>query len=534
MKFSTNLSSQRILNWIFWILLIASLLPLWVNPYFLTGDGPCHLYNAKVWWDIIHRHEYNFFNHYLYLNPNLEPNYSTHFFMGLLMQIMPAVFAEKILLTIYIILFAVGLRFAIRQIEPKSEWVAILGFPMIYHHVFQMGFYNFSLSLALAFWIIGAWLKWQNTWTDAQKLWFALLNLLCFFTHPVGLLIGISSVGLLFLTENTGLLLSDFKKFIRKAGTLILSLLPTLILIVAYLYRKPGATIEGKEPFAQLIKEFSGFTSLIALSSKEVALAQGMAILLGILFLASLVLRLQNLLLRKSDIFFLIFLFWVLFYFFAPAGFAGAGVLAIRLQIIPFLMLLLWLGSIEWNNILKWGGIGIGAFIALALLTIRMPIYNKLSNAIEDMMSLEPYLEDKKTVLNLTYSLNGKTPEGEWIADRIWLFLHAADYIATKKAVVMLPNYEACTYNFPLIWRWDREPFSQIGNLEAIPPKANFLDYPQRTNGQVDYVLVWFLDSEWQDHPDTQNITNQLSQGYELVKTSPKGLAKLYRRKAGI
>lgn len=516
-----------------WIVLLLLLLPIWSNAYFLTGDGPCHLYNAKVWFDMIHRRDFNFFNQYMYLNLNLEPNYFGHFVLGLLMEVFPPILSEKILQSAYVILFFAGFRFVILQINPSRSWLSLLAAPFVYHHVFQMGFYNFSFSLAFAFWMIGFWLQWKNELHDARKLWLAFLTLLCYFAHPVGLVIGLFAIAVLFLRDQLPTIKTDFQAVFARAMALMAAILPVLVLMWAFLFRKPGASITGKEPFAQLLNDLIHLTSLIAVTDFEKHLAQGTAIFVGILLLSAMVLRLPRFSIHKSDIFFLIFISWLLFYFFSPAGFAGAGVLGIRLQIIPYLMLLLWLGSIEWTKAFQWLISTVAILAVGSFLAVRMPVYAKLSNAIEEITSVMPHLENQKTVLNLSYSFNGKTPSGDMIANRIWLFMHAADYVGTEKSILMMPNYEGGTFNFPLIWRWQYEPFSQIGNLEAIPPQANFLDYPQRTGGRIDYVLSWCMDQDWIEHPDTKNVLSQLEQGYELVFTSPNGLAKLYRRKNG-
>jgi hypothetical protein len=61
---------------------------------------------------------------------------------------------------------------------------------------------------------------------------------------------------------------------------------------------------------------------------------------------------------------------------------------------------------------------------------------------------------------------------------------------------------------------------------------GDFLTYPQRTGGQVDYVLVWGLLDEQRPHKLTRCFFRQLEQGYELLYTSPqRGLMQLYRRK---
>ena len=130
---------------LFFILLIGSLVPLWLHPYYLTGDGPCHVYNAKIVFDLWLDHDYDFYNPYFYLHRILLPNWFSHFWLGLLLQFFSPALAEKILLSAYVILLPISVRYAIKQVNPQSQYLALLAFPFIYNRVFQMGFYNLHL-----------------------------------------------------------------------------------------------------------------------------------------------------------------------------------------------------------------------------------------------------------------------------------------------------------------------------------------------------------------------------------------------------
>ncbi|MFN7119212.1 MAG: hypothetical protein ACK4TA_20605, partial [Saprospiraceae bacterium] len=405
--------------------------------------------------------------------------------------------------------------------------LALLALPFVYNHVFQMGFYNFSFSLVFGFFLIGYWLKWQEDFTDVRKFWFALLGLLCVFSHPVGLLVSLSAIGLLFLAHNV----TDYKQFWQRVLDVLLPLLPTIMVMLGFFYWKNGATSGGKEPFSDLLNNFLDLTALVALNHAERPVAQAVAIFFALLLIIGIIQRIRHFSLQKKDVFFIIFLFWLILYLNLPGAVAGGGITGIRIQFIPYLLLIFWLANLDWQRFLQWfiGGVGIAS--ALILLGIRLPTYQKLSLAIAEIRTAAPYIENEKTVLNLTYAFNGKNPDGSMIADANYLFLHAADYVAVDRYVIMMPNYEGGTYNFPLIWRWQYEPFAQIGNLEGIPPQANFLDFTQRTGGQIDYVLTSWLDDQWKDHPNTQHVLQQLEQGYELIFTSPQGIVKLYRRK---
>lgn len=119
------------------------------------------------------------------------------------------------------------------------------------------------------------------------------------------------------------------------------------------------------------------------------------------------------------------------------------------------------------------------------------------------------------------------------ISNRIGLFVHAADYIGTQKSLILYGNYEGNTGYFPMIWRWERNPFLHISTNEGIenqPPSVDFETYSQRTGGRVDYVITWCLDNQYLGHPYTKSILEQFRRNYTLIYSSKNNLTKLYKR----
>ncbi len=119
--------------------------------------------------------------------------------------------------------------------------------------------------------------------------------------------------------------------------------------------------------------------------------------------------------------------------------------------------------------------------------------------------------------------------------------MHASGHIAAQRPIIDLQNYEAWGSLFPVKFRPHLNPLVHIwygGNLQS--PSIDFLSYPQRTGGRVDYVLVWRTSGDSQDDPVAKfyrqvepSISQQLEEGYELIYTSPqRGFLQLYRRKA--
>lgn len=537
--------AERVL---FFVLLALQLVPLWSVHYFLTGDGPCHLYNAKVLLDFFQGGEAkSFFSSWMFVNTALEPNWFSHATMSLLMGLgAPPFLAEKILQTIYVLAFGLGLRFMIRQLNPNALFLSTFGLLLTYHHVFQMGFYNYSCSLAIMFWTTGYWLKHRQDWTAGRMLLLGLGFVLLYFCHPIGLLLSFLMIGSVFLAElsepvfrtKPGLDKAQIWRYFGKnALSLLISALPALLLFAEYIARKGLNASPRSESNHRIWVDFRELSALSIISGMERFWAIGIAILFLLMAIWGIRFKIKTRSWYYKDVFLAVFGITLLIYFFQPGGIAGAGVLAIRLQLLPYLMLLFWLATLDFPRRVQSAVLIFSSFVFIAFMCIRMPNHLKASDAAEEYSSAVSVIPDGVSVLPLSFDHNGRTPDGKQVSDRIWLFMHAGDYIGTQRQVVMLGNYEAATHNFPLIWRPERNPFERLGMdgayMESQPPIANLLEYPQKSeHATIDFVVTWCMDGNpYGNHPNVQKMQQQLEIGYDLVFTSKNGLAKVFRLK---
>jgi hypothetical protein len=328
-----------------------------------------------------------------------------------------------------------------------------------------------------------------------------------------------------------------WKLFWKNSLSFLLAALPVFILFAEYVFRKGLNPSPRGESDHKIWVELRELTALSTISNTERSWAIGVAVLFLLMTLCAFVFKLKTRKLRWTDVLLPVFGLTLLIYFKQPGGIAGAGVLPIRLQLLPFLMLLLWLASIDFP---KWAQATVLTLTTvgfIGFMSIRLPHYRMASEAAEEYASAASVIPDNVSVLPMSFDHNGRHPSGKEVSNRIWLFMHAGDYIGTERRVVMLGNYEAATHNFPLIWRWERNPFDRLGKdggyFEGQPPIANLLDYPKNSNNAtVDYVVTWCMDQKkFGDHPYIQSMQQQLEQGYDLVFTSKNGFAKAFKRK---
>ncbi|MFH2142098.1 MAG: hypothetical protein ABIJ97_06735 [Bacteroidota bacterium] len=539
MKFF-KVSSIKYIDVLTFLVIVISLIPVITNKYFLTGDGPCHVYNSKVLLDYLTGTNVDFYDMFYYLNKNFEPNWFSHFSLLILLKLFPAFLAEKILIIFYILLFSFSLKYLIKIINPSNAFIVLLGLPFIFQFTFQMGFYNYSFSFAFMFLSLGYWLKHQENLTINRALILSLLLIVLFFCHPVGYFLNILTVCMIIcfgffidILKQKEQKAKIFKTYFNKSLHYLLLALPSIILMLSYLFRKGLATIPNPDSFDILITNFVNLTSLVLITPSESLFAMIYFWVFAAILLYALISKVRYRNISWTDALFLIFIITLYIYFDQPGGIAGAGVLSIRLQFIPFIMLILWLTTVKYHKYSIPVISGLAFSIASILVVLRLPGYSKASVAVSEIMELSPRMESRSTVLCLNYSYNGKTPTGECIVKKSWLFLHAIEYLGADKSVLMFNNYEANMKYFPVIWKLDPSPFYLIGTNEGqsnLPPSVDINGFTMSTGITVDYVVTWCLDDEFINHPYTVNVMNYIKNNYELIYTSTNKLAKLYKR----
>src|SRR6185503_13283426 len=124
------------------LVIAAQLLPLVLLPYVPTQDGPSHqalAYALRVY----DRPEGAPLRQYLVPNDEALPNWFVFFLQARVLAFVSVAAAEKILIAAYVVLLPLGLRYALRSIEPSAGFLAALGLPFTFNFLFGMGFLNF-------------------------------------------------------------------------------------------------------------------------------------------------------------------------------------------------------------------------------------------------------------------------------------------------------------------------------------------------------------------------------------------------------
>lgn len=533
--------SERENLW-FLLLILVHLIPVWSFQYFPSQDGPLHLENAQLLREYYDQ-DNALMREYYVMNGHFKPNWLGHLLLAGLMYIVPILVAEKIFLSGYIILLPTSFRYAIRAVRPDAGFLAFMAFPFIYNFPLHMGFYNFAYSLPMFFFVLGYWLRHEGRLTVRRTGILALLLLVLYFCHFVSLVMACVAISLLTLW----LLFLDFtnqrnqrgnenRAYLtvvgRRTAPVFFAFLPVLILTVLFL-RDHGVVGSNRWSVWKLSKHLLTLASLWSFDKKELLLCAALALTFVVLFIRLFIFKVVEHKWHRWDGLMVVLLAYISLYYLTPNSMSGGNYISPRLVLYPFFVLTLWLGTEPYRRTHKRSIMWIASAISLLILGFNMIQYAKLNSYLEEYVSVTNFIEPHTTLLPLSFTHNGYTPDGKVRTGRISPFLFASGYIAAQKPIVDLQNHEARTGYFPMNYRPNVSPFLHIwkeGDL-IKPPKVDFLTYPERSGGLLDYVLVWGLQDHVKTSDEARSVSRQLEEGFVLVYESKRGLICLYRRK---
>ncbi|MFC1717146.1 hypothetical protein ACFL6S_26020 [Candidatus Poribacteria bacterium] len=505
----SRITSMELWTLAFLILVIIYILPIWTFKYFPSQDGPCHIYNS-----FILKHYDNpeyVFSKFYEVRKSPIPNWASHFSMMLLMYLVPPLIAEKILLTGYIVLMALSMLYLLSAVEAGRTPLAFIGFPFIYNYLLLMGFYNFSLSVALLMLAVGYWWKHYETFDVKNMSILGLLLVVLYFCHLVSLVLAMLSI----VTVAILRLPPRFTRW-KQALFSLLCMLPAAGLTYYYT-RTRGTAQSGVWAWERLWQYFIRNESLAYYSQEQIILGKFVTGAFIALFFYTFIrdrfftkewrFRLR---ISRKDFFLLLCVGFFIIYWQAPDGMSGGGFIKTRLSFLPFLIIIPWL-SWDMPKIAK-GIVGIMLMLLATAYIAHASYYHRnFSNDMKVYTSGYDVIERNKVILPLAFNRSG----GCW---RIGMFLHAVGHYGYATGCIELDNYEATTSYFPTYYKPDfRRPVHSI--IESKPAEFDFDEYADG----IDYVITWAL-------PSGSDVESRILNHYYLIKQN--GNLKIFQRGA--
>ena len=515
----------------FYFIVLLHCLPVILFKFFVTHDGPAHVYNAYLIKNILFHHDAlttSFFS----LRSFPEPNWTGHAMMLVLSKVFSPIHTERILLLIYIVLFPVAFRKSVQHTNPDSLLLSYLVFPFVYSYAFYGGLYNFILGIPLLLFVILFLLKKNLPLSVRDLVFLFLISMLIYFSHLLIFGIFVLLVPLVFFLkmrnqaqeENQGMK----KNLVKNFFPVLLVLLPGLALSATFLFEKISIHAGPSTPFPENL--FLDLAIVLPTVTLDYAREFNYGIIFGMIFItliaSVIVVRWKQRTINteiKSNNFDYSF-FWLTAsiimlagYLLVPDNFATGGVVKVRFSYFFFLFLILWLATQKISlNLLR-----VSAALVVILTVVRLYHFVKSSKQLNQdaivFYSASELIEPNSVVLPLNYSPN-------------WMHSNLSNYLGTENRIIILDNYEAGREHFPLTWNANMNPVGLLGNFNGtVPLCADVSAFEKMTARKIDYILLWKNDNELKDLCSLQ-IRETLRKNYQLVFKSFDKRLYMYKR----
>jgi hypothetical protein len=500
-----NLRLRRLELLLFIAIMVLNVIPFISLKIFPSLDGASHLANANVIRHLLFSNN-TFLPQFFSINPEPVPNWTGHAFLALLMTIMPAWIAEKIMIALMLILMPFAFRRLIQTLSPGIPWLSYLIFPFTHSMFLIYGFYNFNISIILFLFTLNFFLRRKDRWVRFSNLLIlGLLLALTYFSHILTFgLLGISLL-LWIIVSACNASMDDpeqrkrivWGRILKQSALLMLSAIIPLALSAWFFTVRSSSGEIAYLPESEL---FSKWIHLKPLRSMD-GIAESKSIrFLAWLFISLILfvmIRMQFLntfhsrkhLNHEAGIpkaentiysfwFFIVFFGFLLLYMVAPDSFGSGSYISDRICFIALLILILWLSAMRipvWILILA-AMIGVGVnFKHVTVLKEKLTFHHPLALACSNASKKIPGNVQVLPVNMLHHFFTG----------------HFADYLATDKPVVMVYNYECSFGYFPLVWNKEKRPNYFIG--DSLRPKDLYIPFELekgRPFRKVDYIFL--------------------------------------------
>ncbi len=516
-------------KYFFYLLVLVHLLPVILLPYFVTHDGPAHVYNANL----IHRMIFDqdpggsVFFHF---NPQILPNWISHILLGLFNLVMDAALSERLLVAIYFVTFPLAFRALVLAVKPGAFAGSYLVFPYLQAFSILTGLYSFCLGLGLLFYVLYRWQQAETSGTKKKYFWFSVWMLLIYFSHLFVFILAILAIGIIASWNH----ILKYERSVRKSITEIsswwkeirwlitVSAIP-IILTLIFAFNQASKTDTEAPEFNTLMELFTDVRPIIALNYEmEKVYSKPLFFVYAILVLVALVWRLYRSRKDKKpfiafeDSWFILFCIMTFFYFILPDDIFSGGIIAIRFCLMSYLFLIIWIVAFCPPRFVAMGSM-LSVLASVLLLVQRYPALKSLSDDAADFSTCAEHIREGSNLLTLNYSDN-------------WMLDNVSSYVAGERNIILLDNYEAKQAHFPIMWKENRSPES-TGLISGARnrPCLDLAKYKASTGLSIDYILLMKRPQELNDSCALL-VDLQLRTAYKEVFITPRQLGVLYER----
>jgi hypothetical protein len=293
------LGSRPLEHYFFLLVTIVNLVPVLSVEYFLTLDGPAHLYNSNLI-NILLTGKSELVSQYLMFNEQPVPNWTGHLILSMFNAVLPGIAAEKIFLCLYVAGLPLAFRAFVKKISPGNCLLSYLIFPFTYSFILYLGFYNFLIGVLFMFITLTYWLRNSDRLNVLRFVILFLLITATYFSHiyAFGIMLLLMAIHTAFrtITEWMGpngslrpALLASLKRGIWLLGA------SALTLVLFYLYIKQERVVSHNYlPKEELVGYLKNLRPVISYNTDEERYTMKLVYLLSALAVIAIYIRIDS------------------------------------------------------------------------------------------------------------------------------------------------------------------------------------------------------------------------------------------------
>lgn len=505
-------------------LTLLHLLPIWCVDRVPTQDGPMHLETATA---LLHYSDPGRdYSRFFYRNTEPVPSLLSHVFLTGAMAATGPQVAEKLLLSIYVILFVGGVYWLLFTVDPERTFFTLLAFPMIYNYLLHVGLYGFVISVPLSLLIVAWWWK-----QEEPRRWRTLLILvaalvLLYFCHLVPVAILCMVLPVVGITRHR----LGPEGLLRLAVALLLA----CVLPAWFLYRW-GTDVSHFRPLWTGVWELVSFDSLASFSPAQHWVGRSLGLITALIVV-------HTVRARRSDAtsstgasgalraacaggeatFLVSALLCAALYLVTPENVSEGGFVVERVALYPFLLLLPWLEP-RFRRSAQKRALGC-ALVALTLVHLGQTLhyYRETVDDLGEYTSGIHLVHPDDTILPVHFdgTTSGQVFESHYRVGILW---HGVGHYCAEAGAIGLFNIQGNKRLFPLSYFAEMHPFDTMGDLRGGNPRD--ID-PSGYPVPIDVILVWGWTGNV-DGIDEPAELERLTRNYRLVHRTPR--LRLYR-----
>lgn len=455
MAFVKFISGASLPKSLFCLGLLLTLFCVLLPKAFLTHDGPSHLYNSFVVDQLLFEENTVYHQHHA-INPHwwLQPNLIGYLLLCFFQLFVPFLWAEKITIALYVLGFALGFRYFLRRLTPEADWMSLLVLPFLFNTVLFWGFYNFLIGLALNFWLLGYYEKRRADLGKRSLVVLTLLSLGIFYSHAMVFVVSGSYIGIRELLAWT-----RDRKGVWMSIRRLLFLLPGTLLLLLYLQQPKPVSVRGVGGTASVAERLSQlFPNIESLSFAGYSEGTPVLVIYFVLLLLAALKVIEDIKTGQSGLSapFLTTLLYLLALLFTPDAIAGGSIIILRLNLLFFLFLLVWVSRQTLTKMAK-GLLLVGFLAGMLLLALRWDLIRAGSRQVEHVLVNSQGIGENSLLGAVHYKPVGSFVGPYQIHCYFDIVTNIDHYAAIENKALALHNYEADRESFgsyfPVVWK---------------------------------------------------------------------------------